>query len=308
MSHTTHSVIMVPPADFQFNEETAQDNEFQTKSDEPHYLIKESALEEFNLMVNQLRDHHLEVLLLNKKHGDPGMPDAVFPNNWFCTRPDGSIDIFPMKTENRRQEVRLDALNHLLQYNGYKIAQANDFRHAYERLLEGTGAMVFDHRNKKAYATLSERCDKQLFIEYCQERNYQPIAFHSVSSKGPPFYHTNVMMSIGEQFATVCLDAIKDQDEKDSVLSSLRQDNKTIIELSHEQVEQSFCANILQLRNQNNEPLIVLSQAAFNGLAKKQRQQLEAQGRPIPCDIKTIEAIGGGSARCMIAENFLPKA
>ncbi len=298
---------MVPPADFHFNEETAQDNEFQHKTDEPHYLIKESAIEEFNLMVNQLRDHHLEVLLLNKKHGDPEMPDGVFPNNWFCTRPDGSIDIFPMKTENRRQEVRIEALNHLLQHNGYKVSQANDFRYGHERLLEGTGAMVFDHRNKKAYASLSDRCNQQVFHQYCQERGYQPIAFHSVSSKGTPFYHTNIMMSIGEQFAAVCLDSIKDQGERETVINSLRQDNKTIIDLEHEQVEHSFCANILQLRNQRNEPLIVLSQAAFNGFDKKQRQQLEAQGRPIPCDIKTIESVGGGSARCMIAENFLPR-
>ncbi|AOE49221.1 citrulline utilization hydrolase CtlX [Kangiella sediminilitoris] len=307
MSHTTHSIIMVPPTDFHFNEETAQDNEFQNKVEQPHYLVKESALEEFNVMVNQLRDHHLEVLLLNKRQGDPEMPDAVFPNNWFCTRADGSIDIFPMKAANRKQEARLDALTRLLEYNGYNPRVTHDLRQG-NQVLEGTGAMVFDHLKGKAYATLSERCEQDLFEQYCRDRGYHPISFHSTSSKGTPFYHTNVMMSVGEQFAVICLESIADAEERESLLSSLHDDNKQIINIDHQQAEQAFCANILQLRNQQNEPVIVMSQTAFQGFDKKQKQQLEAHGRLICCDIKTIETIGGGSARCMVAENFLPKS
>ena len=307
MSHTTSSIIMVPPADFCFNHETAQDNEFQQESDTPHYLIKESALEEFTLMVNQLRDHHVEVLLLNKHHGDEEMPDSVFPNNWFCTRADGSIDLFPMKTPNRRKEVRPESLQRLLEHNGYQVTQINDYRADYQSYLEGTGAMIFDHRHTKTYAALSERCDSKLLQDYTSQRDYTTVSFHSHSRKNKAFYHTNVMMSVGEQFAVICLNSIKDANERHSVVKSLEEDNKQIIDISLEQAEQHFCANLIQLRNLRNEPLIVLSETAYNGFDKQQRQQLEAHGKLLPCDIHTIETIGGGSARCMIAENFLPK-
>jgi len=307
MSHTASSIIMVPPLDFGFNQETAQDNEFQQKIDTPDHLVKETVLEEFNLMVNQLRDQHVEVLLLNKHHGDPEMPDAVFPNNWFCTTPDGSIDLFPMKTPNRRFEVRPKSLQRLLQHNGYQVNQTKDYRHAHQHFLEGTGAMVFDHTHKKAYAALSERCERAIFESYCAERHYQAISFTSLSQRGKPFYHTNVMMSIGEQFVVICLQSIKDPQQRTDVENSLKQDQKHIIDISLEQAEKHFCANLIQLRNLKNEPLIVLSETAFNGFTKEQRQQLEAHGKLISCDIHTIETIGGGSARCMIAENFLPK-
>ena len=307
MSHTTSSIIMVPPNDFCFNHETAQDNEFQQKTETPHYLIKESALEEFTLMVNQLRDHHVEVLLLNKHHGDPDMPDAVFPNNWFCTRHNGNIDLFPMKTPNRRAEVRPESLKKLLSHNGYQITDVNDYRDSEEAFLEGTGAMIFDHRHAKAYAALSERCDSHLLAEYNKQRGYDTVSFNSSSTQDKAFYHTNVMMSVGEQFAVICLESIKDQQQRAAVETSLKQDQKHIIEISLEQAEKHFCANLIQLRNLKNEPLIVLSESAYHGFSKEQRKKLEAHGKLVPCDIHTIETIGGGSARCMIAENFLPK-
>ncbi|RDX35719.1 hypothetical protein DZA50_06220 [Kangiella sp. HD9-110m-PIT-SAG07] len=307
MSHTTSSIIMVPPNDFCYNHETAQDNEFQQKTDTPHYLVKESAIEEFTLMVNQLRDHHVEVLLLNKHHGDDEMPDAVFPNNWFCTRHDGSIDIFPMKTQNRRAEVRPEALSKLLTHNGYQITEINDYQGQKDAFLEGTGAMIFDHRHTKTYAAISERCDADLLTNYSSGRDYDVISFDSSSRKDTPFYHTNVMMSLGEQFAVICLDSIKDPQQRASVEASLQSDQKHIIDISLKQAEQHFCANLIQLRNQKNEPLIVLSESAYHGFTKEQRQKLETHGKLIACDIHTIESIGGGSARCMIAENFLPK-
>lgn len=307
MSHTTSSIIMVPPNDFCFNHETAQDNEFQQNTDTPHYLIKENALEEFTLMVNQLRDHHLEVLLLNKHHGDPEMPDAVFPNNWFCARHDGSIDLFPMKTANRRAEVRPEALKKLLEHNGYQVNSFNDYQGHLDKFLEGTGAMIFDHHHHKTYAALSERCDANLLSEYNSQRGYETVSFNSSSSQEKPFYHTNVMMSVGEQFAVICLESIKDPQQRAAVEASLKQDQKHIIDISLEQAEKHFCANLIQLRNLKNEPLIVLSESAYRGFAKEQLRKLEAHGKLIPCDIHTIETIGGGSARCMIAENFLPK-
>ncbi len=307
MSHTTSSIIMVPPVDFCFNQETAQDNEFQQKTDQPHYVVKESALEEFTLMVNQLRDNHIEVLLLNKHHGDTEMPDAVFPNNWFCTRHNGELDIFPMKTPNRRAEARPEALKKLLTHNGYKITDINQDKNTDSAFLEGTGVMIFDHRHTKTYAALSERCDANLLAAYNQERGYETVSFNSSSSQGKAFYHTNVMMSVGEQFAVICLESIKDPQQLASVEANLKSDQKQIIDISLEQAEKHFCANLIQLRNLRNEPLIVLSESAYHGFTKEQRKQLEAHGKLIPCDIHTIETIGGGSARCMIAENFLPK-
>ncbi|GAA4357770.1 arginine deiminase-related protein [Kangiella marina] len=298
---------MVPPSDFCFNAETAQDNEFQQKTDQPHYLVKESALEEFTLMVNQLRDHHVEVLLLNKHHGDPEMPDAVFPNNWFCTRHDGTIDIMPMKTPNRRLEARPEALAKLLEHNGYQIREINQLQDSGEAFLEGTGAMIFDHRHTKTYAALSERCDSQLLADYNRQRGYETISFNSFSRKATPFYHTNVMMSVGEQFAVICLDSITDPQQRASVESQLKADKKQIIDISLAQAEEHFCANVIQLRNLRNDPVIVLSGSAYHGFTKEQRQQISAHGKLIPCDIHTIESIGGGSARCMIAENFLPR-
>lgn len=307
MSQTTHSIIMVPPTDFCFNHETAQDNEFQQTPDSPHYLVKENALEEFNVMVNQLRDHHVEVLLLNKHHGEPEMPDAVFPNNWFCTRPDGTIDLFPMKTPNRQVEVRPQALEKLLTHNGYQVKQINDHRDSNGAFLEGTGAMIFDHRHSKTFAAISERCDAGLLANYSALRDYETVSFNSASSHDTPFYHTNVMMSIGEQFAVICLDSIKAPKQRAHVEEQLKQSQKEIIDISLEQAEKHFCANLIQLRNQNNEPLIVLSESAYNAFSKEQKQKLEAHGKLVPCDIHTIESVGGGSARCMIAENFLPK-
>lgn len=307
MSHTTSSIIMVPPADFTFNEETAQDNEFQQKTDIPHDLIKEDVMDEFTLMVNQLRDHHVDVLLLNKHHGDPEMPDSVFPNNWFCTTDSGEINLFPMKTPNRRSEVRPESLKKLLEHNGYGVKQINDYRKDSSAFLEGTGAMIFDHAPKKAYAALSERCDPALFETYCHNQGYQAIGFHSQSRSGTPFYHTNVMMSVGEQFVVICLESIKDASERENVVKNLKSDRKTIIDISLEQAEEHFCANLIQLRNKNNDYLIVMSETAHKGFTKAQRRALEAHGTIIACDISTLEKIGGGSARCMIAENFLPK-
>ncbi len=295
---------MVPPTDFCFNHETGSDNEFQQKIDIAPEIIQEDAMAEFNQTINILRDNFIEVLVLNKSAQCPDLPDAVFPNNWFSTDTGGRLTLYPMKTKNRRAEVRPHLLTTLAEQSGYQHRQVRDISDS-NKILEGTGSIIFDHKHKKAYAALSERCEKEIFEEYAQEINYQPISFNTASSNGKAFYHTNVMLSIGEGFAAICSTAILEQD-REKVLQELKSSHKQIIDLSLEQTEQSFCANILQLRNIRGELIIVMSDTAYHGFSKEQKNLLKLHGKLVPCPIDTIEKVGGGSARCMLAENFLP--
>jgi len=310
-NHTTNSVIMVPPTDFAFNEQTGSDNEFQNKPQQSNEYLREDALCEFNEMVNLLRDEHIEVLLLNKhaqSHQElPELPDAVFPNNWFSTSSDGTLTLYPMKTPNRRAEVRPDELTLLLHRSGYRINKTEHVDKNHQQILEGTGSIIFDHNNQIAYAAVSDRCDKALFEEFCQQRGYTPISFNSQSSRGKPFYHTNVMMSVGEHFVVICLDSIIDNQQKQQLLDSFAETKKEVIDISFEQTEKSFCGNILQLHNSKGDKIIVMSDSAYRGFTKQQKAKLEKHGRLLPCPIPTIEQVGGGSTRCMLAENFLKK-
>ncbi|WP_251359177.1 arginine deiminase-related protein [Kangiella sp. TOML190] len=304
-SHTTYSVFMVPPQDFCFNEQTGQDNEFQNTSELTPSLVREDAMAEFNHMVNILRDNFIEVLVLGKSADTPELPDAVFPNNWFSTNRQGQLTLYPMKTANRQAEVRPQELTQLAQSHGYLVKSNQDLT-SRSKALEGTGSIIFDHKHSIAYAAISDRCDQQLFTDFCKKSSYQPIAFHTQSSSGKPFYHSNVMLSIGEAFAVVCSEAIAETDRQ-KVLSQLKVAHKQIIDLTFEQTEKHFCANILQLRNSRGELIIVMSDSAYQGFSKAQKELLKLHGKLVPCPINTIESIGGGSARCMLAENFLPK-
>lgn len=311
-NQTTHSVIMVPPTDFAYNEQTGADNEFQNKPNQAQEHIREDALCEFNEMVNRLRDEHIEVLLLNKhaqSHQQlPELPDAVFPNNWFSTSSDGTLTLYPMKTPNRRAEVRPEELTQLLNRNGYQVHKTEHVDKNHQQILEGTGSIIFDHKNQIAYAAISERCDLSLFEDYCQQRGYTPISFNSQSSNGKPFYHTNVMMSVGEHFVVICLDSIKDEKQKQQLIDSFAKTKKEVIDISLEQTEKNFCGNILQLNNNKGDKIIVMSESAYQGFSKQQKAKLEKHGKLLPCSIPTIESVGGGSARCMLAENFLTKS
>ncbi len=305
MRHTTHSVFMVPPSDFCFNPQTGIDNEFQQLLDMNPKELKEDAMAEFNQMVNILRDNFIEVLLLNKSADSPELPDAVFPNNWFSTDSEGQLTIYPMKTENRQAEVRPKELKALAENNHYKVNSEQSLTKQ-NKALEGTGSIIFDHSNRIAYAAISERCDKILFEQFCESNGYQAISFSTQSSNGKPFYHTNVMLSIGEGFAVICTDAIVEAD-RERIIESLKKSYKQIIELSLEQTEKNFCANILQLRSGRGELIIVMSDSAYHGFSKEQKNLLKLHGKLVPCPIDTIETVGGGSARCMLAENFLPQ-
>ena len=306
MRHTTHSVFMVPPTDFRFNEQTGVDNEFQQQVTIDPQILKEDAMAEFNQMVNILRDNFIEVLLLNKNKELPDLPDAVFPNNWFSTDEQGQITLYPMKTANRQAEVRPEELNSLATSNHYQSKSLTDLTTS-DHILEGTGSIIFDHKNKKAYAAISDRCEQELFEQYVTQNGYLAISFETRSSTGKPFYHTNVMLSIGEGFAAICTDSVIEKD-REKVISSLKASHKQIIDLSLEQTEKAFCANILQLRNSRSELIIVMSDSAYHGFSKEQKNLLKLHGKLVPCPIDTIEKVGGGSARCMLAENFLPQA
>ena len=307
----TDTLLMVRPVDFGFNAQTGADNVFEHHGSDDASVVTGRAMQEFGGMVQKLRASGINVLVLesSRKHDKVKTPDAVFPNNWVTIDHHGSVMVFPMKTPNRRAETgRINDVMGLLKQSGY-VTQARptyigDGSH---HALEGTGAMVLDHQDKVAYAALSERCNAHLLESYTQARSYAaPVAFHTRGSGGKPFYHTNVMMSVGDGFAVVCSEAIADPQERQQVLADLRRTHE-VIEISLQQTEMHFCANILQVANNAGKPFIVMSQNAYNGFTEVQRQQLAKYGELLPVDIHTIESVGGGSARCMMAEVFAPK-
>lgn len=307
--HLTDTVLMVRPEGFAFNAQTGADNEFQHTLDESSAVIRQRALDEFDAMVARLEAEGVRVLVLEKDPRGITPPDAVFPNNWFTTSASGEICIYPMLTPNRREERRVNCISRLLLDNQHQIEQIRWLGHPFkeDQILEGTGAMIFDHQASWVYAALSERCDEQLLDKFVKTSGLKGYtAFETCSSTGSAIYHTNVMMSIGEQFAVVCSESIVGEESRAALLTQLGKTHE-VIEISLAQMEQSFCGNILNIRNQAGESLIVMSESAYNGFTEAQREQLSRYGRLISNPIPTIETIGGGSCRCMLAEIFLPR-
>jgi len=308
-AQTTSTVLMVRPVDFAFNEQTAVDNEFQHK---PENDVNSKALAEFQAAVEVLRDGGVNVLVLegSKNPQFAKTPDAVFPNNWFSTMPDGTVVTYPMYTPNRRAETqRLGDVELLLTEHGYKINRMVRFGAHVETqfILEGTGSMVIDHLHHVVYAALSVRTNEQQVQKWAQTFNYKLVTFHTASSTAKEFYHTNVVMSVGEGFALICSSSIPNAEERARVLQSLKDTGNEIIDLSFEQTEKSFCANVLQLATSKGGHVIAMSQTAFDGFTAGQKKELSRFGKLVPLPIPTIEFVGGGSARCMLAEVFLPK-
>lgn len=305
--HAASAVIMVPPVDFKFNVETSADNEFQTSLALPDSEIRQQALKEFYAMVAVLRGHGVNVTVMEYADDEAETPDAVFPNNWFSTTPDGEVFLFPMACENRRREIRPDALIQALEASGFKAASVHALGDLNQpsAFLESTGVMIMDHVNSTVYAALSVRCDRELLQEYVDRAGFhEVIYFDTHMSSGSPVYHTNVMMAVGEGFAVVC-DEIIEEFERRRVLSSLKK-NKDVISITEAQMGQ-YCGNILQLQNDKGEHLIAMSLSAYNAFTLEQKQVLRKHGKLIPIDVTTIETIGGGSVRCMLGENFLPR-
>jgi len=309
MSHQiSNTILMVRPVDFSFNEETAKDNEFQHNPLEDN--ANQKANEEFENAVKLLTKEGVNVLVVEKEPEYAPMPDAIFPNNWFATDEEGNVHIFPMKTENRRAEIKqLKQAVSLLQNAGFKVNEEIIWKDSLDQnaVLEGTGSLILDRVNKVVYAAVSERTQKKAVEKFAERLGYEPILFQTRSSKGFPYYHTNVVMSIGEKMAVVCLDCIPNNIEKTMVQFSLERTHE-VITISKEQLETGFCGNLLQVKDKNGKPITVLSQTAFKSLTDAQKERMKSYGKLMPIDIPTIEFVGGGSIRCMMAEIFLPQA
>lgn len=301
----TNNLMMVRPECFGYDKETAENNSFQNNYPLSTELIIKKAKDEFDNYVNQLRLNQIEVLVIADTL-TPKKPDAVFPNNWFCTFPNGDLYLFPMFAPCRRRERRRPILQRLKQE--FKINRITDWS-TYEEeglFLEGTGSIVFDHINKYAFAALSPRTSHPLFQKFCKEINYEPVAFNAVDEKNQSIYHTNVILHIATDYAVICTEAIKSENEKRYLKSFLTLEGKTVIELTFEQVRQ-FAGNMLQVSNTKKEKFTILSSQAYKSLSERQKAIITESSNLLPVNIPTIETIGGGSARCMIAEIFPDK-
>jgi hypothetical protein len=301
---STNHIFLIKPASFNYNHQTAQSNAFQNKMQIQSSEVNLKAIEEFNGLAAKLKSRGVDVTIFDDT-AEPIKPDAVFPNNWISLHTDGTVILYPMCAPNRRLERRADIIE--LLKKKFKVTSIIDFSgHEKEnRFLEGTGSIVFDHQNKIAYACLSARTDKGLLIELCKKINYRPVYFYSHDQEGNEIYHTNVMMCVGDQFVVICLESISNPDERKSVMESFKRTNHEIIDISLDQMNH-FAGNMLMLKTGENNSILAMSLSAFDSLANDQRKLIEKYCEPLPLSISTIETIGGGSVRCMIAEIFLP--
>ncbi|MFT7898469.1 arginine deiminase-related protein [Tenacibaculum ascidiaceicola] len=311
MQQTTNTIVMVRPANFRMNEQTAVNNYYQQElSGMLPASVNAKAQEEFDAFVEKLRAVGVTVVVVEDTK-EPNTPDALFPNNWISFHENGDVAIYPMFAENRRFERREDVLE-ILEEKGFVIENVVDYSEAEEEeiFLEGTGSMILDRHNRKAYCALSPRADEELFIEFCEDFEYTPVIFtanQTVEGRREAIYHTNVMMCVAETFAVVCLDSIDDKKEKKNVLKHLKLDGKEVIAISEQQVSQ-FAGNMLQVKGTNDERYLIMSSSAFNSLNPNQIKAIEKHCKILHSSLETIETCGGGSARCMMAEVFLPKA
>ena len=310
MNQTTNSILMIRPVAFRMNEQTAVNNYYQKVIDGLlPATVNAKAQQEFDAFVAKLEAVGVEVIVVQDTL-NPDTPDSIFPNNWISFHENGDISLFPMFAKNRRLERREDILD-ILEEKGFVIDNIMDYTSAEEDdfFLEGTGSILLDRANGKAYCALSPRADEELFIEFCEDFDLNPIifeAFQTVNGERKLIYHTNVMMCIGETYAVICADSIDDKKERKMVVDSLKGDDKEVIYITEEQVN-NFAGNMLEVKGANDRRYLVMSSAAYKSLTKKQIAQLEEHVTILSANLDTIEACGGGSARCMMAEIFLPK-
>jgi hypothetical protein len=300
---TTNHILLVKPHHFSFNTETAGSNAFQHVVNDKEELIKQNVLIEFDNFSKTLTAKGVHVTVVNDTPL-PQKPDAVFPNNWASFHADGTVILYPMYAPNRRHERRKDILD-MLKKN-FQVTNVLDLS-IYEKenqFLEGTGSIVFDHAHQIAYACLSPRTDKALFIRTCDFLKYKPVYFFAHDQRGQQIYHTNVMMCVAEKFAVVCCDCITDKAERELVVKSLKDTCHDLLDITFEQMNK-FAGNMLELKSNTGKGLLAMSQSAYDSLTPMQKKQIEQYCELTPLPITTIETIGGGSARCMIAEVFL---
>ena len=309
MKQITNNIMMIEPVAFRFNEQTAVNNYYQQILDNlTPEQTQENALSEFTNFVNILKDKGVNVVVI-KDTLSPDTPDSIFPNNWISFHEDGVVAFYPMYAKNRRDERREDILDVLVDDHDFKVKYIKDFTKFAERgkYLEGTGSMVLDRENKICYASISIRTDEQAVLQFCDEFDYTPVCFTSnqeVDGERMAIYHTNVMMCIADKYAIVCLDTIDDKEERKWLKSSLEDSGKEIIEITEDQ-KHRFAGNMLQLMG--DEKYLVMSKSAHESLTQDQIDRIEKYNPIISSSLDTIEACGGGSARCMMAEIFLPK-
>jgi hypothetical protein len=307
----TSSIMMIRPVAFRFNEQTAVNNYYQqvlegVTADQ----VQAQAQNEFDTFVEKLRSKGVEVVVVEDTL-EPSTPDSIFPNNWISFHHDGRIGLYPMCAENRRLERREDVLNILKEEHNFVINEVIDFSHyeSEELFLEGTGSMLLDRVNKIVYAALSLRTDAKILEDFCKQFGYNAVTFTSnqtVGDKRLAIYHTNVMMCLGEDFAVLCADTIDDLTERKALIDSLESTGKEVIYISEAQ-KHRFAGNMLQVQSNTGEKYLVMSASAHQSLTPEQVAQIEKHCQILSSSLDTIEACGGGSARCMMAEIFLPK-
>ena len=303
----TDTVLMIRPVRFRTNEETIVNNYFQKGINITQEEINRKAQQEFDMLVQKLKEVGVHVIQVEDIY-EQDTPDSIFPNNWISFHNNGDVAIYPMFAENRRRERREDILD-IVEEAGFEIENVFDYTEAEDEgiFLEGTGAMVLDRIHRKAYCALSPRASEELFIEFCEDFEYTPVifrAFQKTDGELKPIYHTNVMMALGRTFAIVCLDTIEDKKERKNVLNHLKEDKKEIITISREQVDY-YAGNMLEVKGKEHSYL-VMSQTAYESLTPQQIEAIERHTQILYSDPSTIEICGGGSARCMLAEVFLP--
>jgi len=308
MRQSTNSILMIRPNNFGFNEETANDNHYQNKE----FFESNSngnAQKEFDNMVKNLKQNGISVHVFQDDDINY-TPDSIFPNNWISFHENGDIGLYPMYAKNRRLERRPEVLE-FLEEQGFGIENIVDYSGAESenKFLEGTGSMILDRENRIAYCSISNRSNEDLFIDFCEDFEFTPVLFNSFQSVGDerlPIYHTNVMMCVTMSYVVICLDSIDDKKQRKNVCEFIKKSEKELINISENQVEK-FAGNMLELLNDKGESVLVMSKSAENSLSENQKNTITNYSKIISSDINTIELCGGGSARCMMAEIFLPK-
>ncbi len=304
----TNTILMIRPVNFRMNEQTAVNNYFQEDIDVQNTTINTKAQQEFDAFVTILRAKGVNIVVVEDTK-EPDTPDSIFPNNWISFHANGTVGLYPMFAENRRNERREDILE-ILEEKGFQIDNIVDYTSAEAEgvFLEATGSMALDRVNKKAYCALSSRADEDLFIEFCEDFEYSPVIFtanQSVDGKRMAIYHTNVMMCLAEDFSVICLDTIDDKKERKSVIDHLKQDGKEIVKITEAQMHH-FAGNMLQVLGGDDKRYLVMSSSAYHSLTSEQVTAIEKHCEIVHSSLETIETCGGGSARCMMAEVFLP--
>ncbi|NNC33528.1 MAG: amidinotransferase [Croceitalea sp.] len=305
----TNTILMIRPVNFRMNEQTAVNNYFMEDLDVQNQTINTRAQKEFDDFVSLLRSKGVHVIVVDDKK-EIDTPDSIFPNNWVSFHASGTVAIYPMFAPNRRKERREDIFD-LLEEKGFRIDTVVDYTSAEKEglFLEGTGSILMDRVHEKAYCALSDRAHEELFIEFCEDFDCFPVIFtanQTVNGERLPIYHTNVMMAMAENFVVICLDTIDDKKERQNVKSHLKRDGKEIIVITEDQMHH-FAGNMLQVLGADEKRYMVMSSDAYNSLTKSQITAIEAHCEIIHSPLDTIETCGGGSARCMMAEVFLPK-